>query len=213
MESIVDLSSTTEAEAAEMLQLVWRTFKCTQSYFKQGSQRVDGINVYKHGKTAQHVAGAPASCSTFKEVTIDIERAKEEGVVVVSDHPVYKALCVEPRTLRLRLGGGYYVRDAKILQQLLAVSAQQATDQCLCCLLDLSSLQDSDAGAANALVALRSWSGTAPTTRPVMAKTMSVMTKTDESRCKQALKHMWQRNCKCARTRVQPMSNIKAFNK
>jgi hypothetical protein len=62
-------------------------------------------------------------------VAVDAGSAKEEGVVVVSDDPVYEALSVEPRTLCLRLGRGDYIWYAKVLQQLLAVPAQPPTGQ------------------------------------------------------------------------------------
>jgi hypothetical protein len=60
---------------------------------------------------------------TFKEVAIDVSGAKEERVVVVRHDAVHQARRLQPRALRLGLGGRDDVGQAKVLQQLLAVPA------------------------------------------------------------------------------------------
>lgn len=64
-----------------------------------------------------------AGARTFEEVAVDVGGAKEEGIIVIGDDAVHEALFVQPRALCLCLHGCDDIRDAKQLQQLLAVPA------------------------------------------------------------------------------------------
>jgi hypothetical protein len=61
---------------------------------------------------------------TFKEVPIYMGRPKKKGIIVIGDYAIDKAIFIEPSTLRLCLRWRDDVRQAKVLQQLLALPAQ-----------------------------------------------------------------------------------------
>ena len=60
---------------------------------------------------------------TFKEVAVYAAGTKEEGVVVICHNAIHQALRIQPCALRLCLCGRHNVRNAKVLQQLLALPA------------------------------------------------------------------------------------------